>query len=76
MPNMGKTNKRLVSNRLDVALCHRVEKKYSRPGDPNKSLAYARALEDAARDVQLTAQDYMSIAAEIHENELKRKRSV
>lgn len=73
MANMPKTTKRQVATRLDLDLCYMVEKKFGQPYDTSKSTAYIRALEDATRDVQLTAKDYKLIAEEVRRNELKRK---
>lgn len=75
MSNMGKTTKRLVAMRLDLHLCHAVERKYRLADDTDKATCYVRALEDATRNVKLTAADYVSIAAEIRENEAKRRKA-
>lgn len=75
MANMGKTTKRQVAIRLDLHLCRAVEKKFRHADDTNEVVAYIRALEDATRDVVLTAADYKIIAKQVEANELKRKNS-
>ena len=73
MANMGKTTKRQVAIRLDLHLCRAVEKKFRRDDDTSDVVAYIRALEEATRDVILTASDYKIIAAAIEANEEKRR---
>ena len=73
MSNMGKTTKRIVAIRLDIHICKAVERKYRLPEDKDKSTCFIRALEDATRHVNLTAEDYVEIAAEIRANEAKRR---
>ncbi len=68
MSNQPDPTKRLVSARIDIELCRRIEKSYSRPGDVAKYLPFIRALEDATRDIVLDAEDYELIAEEIREN--------
>lgn len=75
MANMPKTTKRQVSIRLDLHTCRAVEKKFAKPGDKSEVVAYIRAIEDATRDVLLTADDYRIIAAQVEANENKRKGS-
>lgn len=72
MSNEGDVDKRQVGLRADLDLCRKVEKKYARPEDDNKSVAFIRALEDATRNVRLDAADYDAIAAEAHANLEKR----
>jgi len=61
---------------IDIEVCKKVERKYRINRTDSLSTIYARALEDATRDVALTAQDYREIAEEIERNrkarELKR----
>lgn len=73
MANMGKTTKRQIAIRLDLHLCRAVEKKFHRKDDASEVVAYIRAIEDATRDVLLTANDYKIIAKQIEANETKRK---
>ena len=68
MSNMPDITKRQVSTRIDIELCRKVEKEFSRPGDKAKSLAFVRALEEATRDIELDDEDYELIAAEIKAN--------
>lgn len=74
MSNMPDVNKRQVANRLDVELCRKVEKGFTREGDASKNLAYVRALEEATRDIELDDDDYEIIAAEVRKNKSKRSR--
>ena len=75
MANMPNVNNRQIGLRPSIELCRKVEKKYLKAGDSGKSLAYIRALEDATRDVLLTAKDYQAIAREAKANERARKES-
>ena len=75
MANMGKTSKRLIALRVDIHVCKQVEKKYRLITDADKSTAYIRALEDVSRDVKLSPEDYIEIAKEIRDNEIKRRRN-
>jgi len=72
MANEGKVSKRVVSARAEIELCKKVETKYSRHDDKDKTIAFIRALEDATRDVVLTAKQWEEIALEVKENEKKR----
>lgn len=72
MSNEGDVDKRQVGLRCDLDLCRKVEKKFSRPEDESKSIAFIRALEDATRTVHLTAEDYDAIAAEARANMSRR----
>lgn len=72
MANMGKTNKRQVSVRIELTTCRAVEKKFKRAGDTSDVVAYIRALEEATRDVILTKEDYKIIQEQIEENEASR----
>lgn len=72
MANMPNVNNRQIGLRPSIELCRKVEKKYAKPKDKGASLAYIRALEDATRDVFLTAKDYQAIANEASANELAR----
>lgn len=73
MANMGKTNKRQIAVRLELTVCRAVEKKFKKPTDTDDVTAYIRALEEATRDVILTAQDYKIIQQQIVANENARK---
>ena len=75
MSNMPDVTKRQVSTRVDIELCRKVEKEFSRPGDKTKSLCFIRALEEATRDILLDAEDYAQIAKEIKANQRKRERN-
>lgn len=75
MSNMPDVGKRQVATRLDIELCRKVEKEFSRPGDKSKSLSFVRALEEATRDVLLDDEDYAAIAQEIKANKHKRERN-
>lgn len=73
MSNMPDINKRQVSTRVDIELCRKVEKEFSRHDDKSKNIAFIRALEEATRDIQLDDQDYKLIAKEIKANKAKRE---
>lgn len=73
MANMGKTTKRLMTLRLDLHICKAVERKYRLANDTDRTTCYIRALEDATRNVKLSPEDYIEIAHEIRENEMKRR---
>ena len=72
MANMPNINNRQIGLRPSIELCRKVEKKYAKNGDKGNSLAFIRALEDATRDVLLTAKDYQEIAREAKANEIAR----
>ena len=73
MSNMPDVNKRQVSTRVDIELCRKVEKEFSRRDDKSKNIAFIRALEEATRDIQLDDADYKLIAKEIKANKAKRE---
>lgn len=72
MSNQPDPRKRLVSARIDIELCRRVERQFSRPADKSKYLPFIRALEEATRDVELSEADYEAIAEEIRQNKNRR----
>lgn len=57
MANTPDINKKQVGLRLDLELCQKVEKHFTRDGDKNAALAYVRALEEATRKVKLDLHD-------------------
>lgn len=73
MANQPNVNKRHVTIRVNVETCRAVEKKFGRSDDSSASLAFIRALEDATRDVVLSADDYQRIADEVRSNTRKIK---
>ena len=72
MSGEGDCDKRLLSIRVSLETCRSVEKKYRHEDDTDKGTAFIRALEDAVRDVHLTAEDYQIILDESRENLRKR----
>lgn len=58
----------MASATIDIEVCKKVERKFRYKETDSLSLIYARALEEAARDVVLTAEDYREIADEIEQN--------
>lgn len=72
MSNQPDPRKRLVSARIDIELCRKVENQFSRPGDKSKYLPFIRALEEATREVVLNEDDYEAIATEIRNNKNRR----
>lgn len=59
---------RVVGSTIKIETAKKVLRKFLRPGETSQSLAIARALEEATRDVVLTKQDYLDIAQEIDMN--------
>ena len=66
-------DKRMVSATVDIETCKKCERKFRRSKDDSLSVIYARALEDATRDVMLTASDYEEVAAEMRKNQKARE---
>lgn len=67
------TDARVIGATVKIEICLKVEAKYRRQPTDSFSLIYARALEDSVRDVELTADDYEKIAAEVAANVAKRE---
>lgn len=67
------TDARVIGATVKIEVCKKVEVKYRHKATDSFSTIYARALEDASRDVELTAADYAEIAAETQRNEQKRE---
>ena len=67
------TYARVIGATVKIEVCVKVERKFRRSPSDSFSLIYSRALEDASRDVELTAADYDAIAAETRRNEQKRE---
>lgn len=59
---------RVVGSTIKIETAKKVMRKFLRPGEKSQSLAIARALEDATRDVVLTEQGYIDIAKEMERN--------
>lgn len=70
--NERKLDRRFVGATIDIEICKKVERKYRLTESDSLSTIYSRALEDATRDVLLTADDYEAIAREVRENRAKR----
>ena len=68
MSNEGKLDKRLVTMRVAIETCRKAEAKFGQEGDQSWRESLIRALEEATRDYQLTADDYREIAREVEEN--------
>lgn len=68
MSNEGSLDKRLFTARVAIETCKKAESKYGKKGDKSWRESLVRALEDATRDYQLTADDYRAIADEIDAN--------
>lgn len=73
MANTPDINKKQVGLRLDLELCQKVEKHFTRDGDKNATLAYVRALEEATRKVKLDLHDFEIIHERAARNAAKRK---
>lgn len=66
-------DRRMVCATVDIDVCKKAERKYRMNKNDSFSAIFARALEDATRDVVLTAKDYKDIAAEIDRNRKTRE---
>lgn len=64
---------RVIGSTVLVEVCRKVEVKYRISPKDTMSVIYARALEDSVRDVELTEEDYLAIAAEVARNRKKRE---
>lgn len=64
---------RYIGATVKIEVCRKVETKYRKSASDSLSTIYARALEDSVRDVELTAEDYKIIAAEVESNREKRE---
>lgn len=64
---------RVIGSTVKIEVCKKVEKKYRLSPDDSLSTIYARALEDASREVILTKKDYAEIEAEMDANRTKRQ---
>lgn len=64
---------RSIAATVKIEICRKVETKYRKSVADSLSTIYARALEDSVRDVELTAEDYKIIAAEVESNREKRE---
>ncbi len=63
---------KIIAATVKLEVIKKVIKKYRVEGDTSNSRAYARALEDATREVALTAEDYEDIAKQMKANREKR----
>ena len=72
MSSEGSLDKRLFTARVSIETCRKAESKYRQDGDKTWRDSLVRALEDATRDYQLTADDYRAIADEIEANRQSR----
>lgn len=63
---------RVIGSTVKIEVIKKVMKKYLHEGERSQSLAVARALEDATRDVRLSASDYREIAEEMEKNKVAR----
>lgn len=72
MANCPDINKRRVHIRVELDVCAKVKKAFGRVGDKNENLAFARALEESVRGVELDAEDWQAIADEARMNQIKR----
>lgn len=66
-------DKRMASATVDIETCKKCERKFRKRKDDSLSVIYARALEDATRDVMLTPSDYEEIDAEMRRNKKARE---
>lgn len=68
-------DKRMASTTVDIEICKKAERKFRTSPDDSLSVIYARALEEATRDVVLTPEDYEAIAEEMRNNRKKREQN-
>ena len=68
MSNEVKIDHMKVNINAEIETIYRVVKRFAQPGDKGKSIAIARGLEELARGVQLSAEDYKVIQAKVKEN--------
>ena len=66
-------DKRMASTTVDIEICKKAERKFRTSPEDSLSVIYARALEEATRDVLLTPEDYEAIAEEMRANKEKRE---
>lgn len=66
-------DKRMASATVDIEICKKAERKFRTSPEDSLSVIYARALEEATRDVILTPEDYEAIAEEMRANKAKRE---
>lgn len=72
MSGEGATDKRLFSIRMPIETIKKAERKFAKDGDESFRDSIVRALEESTRSVELTPDDYRSIAEET-ENNLKKR---
>ena len=72
MANEIALDKRRYCLRLHIETIKKAEARFGFPTDDGASPALIRAIEEATRDVQLTAKDYADIDAEVQANNVKR----
>lgn len=73
MSNEGSLDKRMFTIRVAIETCIKAERKFGKPDDKSWRDSIIRALEEATRDMQLTAADYKAIAEEVEANTISRK---
>lgn len=64
---------RTISATVKIEVCRKVESKFRYDERDSLSVIYARALEEATRDVELTVEDYAAIQKEMERNAERRK---
>lgn len=72
MPNKPDINKTQVGLRVPLELSAAVLRGFSRKGDKADSTAFIRALEEATRNITLTADDLIEIGKKAKQNAAKR----
>ena len=72
MSNEGNCDKRKINLRVSIETCEKVLKKYSQKGDDGAAVSFVRALEDATRGIELSAEVYAEISKEVQANRDKR----
>ncbi len=72
MSNMRKTNKKQLNLNMPLEVYYKCDKFRERVGKKHVGEAAVMLLEDATRDIELTADDYKAIEEEIRKNEKAR----
>lgn len=72
MSNEGDLNKRAMALRVPLKICRQITKKFSIASDRGNAPAFIRALEQAAKDIELTQEDWDAIKKEMAHNLEKR----
>lgn len=76
MSNMRKTNKKQCNLNMPLEIYYKCDKFRKRVGKKHVGEAAVMLLEDATRNIELTADDYKAIEKEIRQNEEARNSKI